>query len=153
MTLLGNKQLTHPKECLLREVHCPVQLCTETVPLSRCMDHIYTANHKTIFQLGDKNTTNIASRIFEVNEATFMLNWSVRPLHLTLGPGEDFFFEVIRESKTREWIFFTYYIGSKKDSQKYESEIRIEGNKSMPGTHIYKKTYSLAYKNRAEIFF
>ena len=117
------------------------------------MDHIYSANHKTIFQLEDKNTTNIASRIFEVNEATFMLNWSVRPLHLTLDPGEDFFFEVIRESKTREWIFFTYYVGSKKDSQKYESEIRIEGNKSMPGTHIYKKTYSLAYKNRAEIFF
>jgi hypothetical protein len=138
MTLLGNKQLTHPKECLLREVHCPVQICPETISLSKCMDHMYSRRHKAVYQLENQCNISFGSRSFEVSAVSYLLNWSIRPLQLTWGPGQHFFVEFIHETRSMEWIAWIYYLGSAKDSEKFSSEIKIRGNKNKAGKQSAK---------------
>jgi len=142
MRLIGPDQVSHPKECPEREIRCPVSLCKEKVPLSKVLAHVFDDKHMKIFDLSDRAEREQKGRkCLKVSFTTFIFNWAIRPIHMTLGTGEDFFLESARENE--QWIFWVVHVGSVQECRKFEAEITIEKGDQNQGDYFSLMLYRL----------
>jgi hypothetical protein len=135
MMLIGPDQVSHPKECPNREIRCPVTICDKKTSPSKVLEHFYEGNHKYIYDLNDRGEKEQQGRnVSKVDIHTFFFNWAIRPIHMTLGTGEDFFLQSARDNN--QWIFWVVYVGSDRECKKFEAQITMEKGDKNEGNCI-----------------
>jgi hypothetical protein len=135
MMLIGPDQESHPKECPQREIRCPVLECKFITTLSEVLNHFFDEMHEYFYGLDKRGEKEQQGRkVLKVDVITFIFNWAIRPIHMTLGTGEDFFLQTAR--KNNQWIFWVVYVGSDQECKKFEAQITIEKGDKNEGNCI-----------------
>jgi hypothetical protein len=108
-----------------RKVECPFADCRLSIPISELVDHYFAevSGRDCCLPCLFDPISRSGIKSMSVDASTFQTDWVRHPGLLRFPSGDDFF--LANGRKNGIWNFWVIYIGSPKQAEYFESEIRI----------------------------